>query len=106
MRIVAKKNNLDCSRIRTPDLINPSIKDNTKGTDLLQLQEKKMAVWLDYVYQKFVDQVGVNMITANINAQYINPCTKNTWDTKNARSPRCSLNRSHGFSSPTRRISI
>ena len=37
MRLVANDSTLDCARIKTLTLINPAIKDTTKGRKLLQM---------------------------------------------------------------------
>ena len=71
-----QENNLDCIHIGKPDLINPAIKDDIKGGYLLKIQEQHLAVWADYVYQNFVDQVGVDTIVTYVDEQCIKPLHK------------------------------
>ena len=72
MRVVANNDHLDCRRIDKPELVNPEITKDTKGKDLLKIQEEQLALWASFVYQKVVDQVGVKTIVTNVDEQYIN----------------------------------
>ena len=39
IRLAAGNQDLDCGRIKNPELLNPKIEDNTKGRKILQFQE-------------------------------------------------------------------
>ena len=39
MCLAAGDNNINCKRLSKPEFFNPIIKDNTKGREILQLQE-------------------------------------------------------------------
>ena len=71
MRVVANNGHLKCSRIKNPKLVNPKITTDTKGRDLLKLQEEHLAMWTSFVYHKVVGQVGVKKIVMNVDEQYI-----------------------------------
>ena len=71
---------LDCTAIAELDLINPSIMAET-GRDLLTLQEEQRGLWSDYLYQRFLNQVGGEIIVSVIPEQYIKPLYKNIWVT-------------------------
>ena len=58
MRIVAGDSSLNCDALEKPELINPTITDETKGRDLQRLQEQLLGKWLDYLYQRVFYQVG------------------------------------------------
>ena len=73
MRVVANNDHLDCSPIKTPELLNPTITTGAKGRDLLKLQEEHLSMWASFVYQKVHDQVGIKTIVTNVEEQYIKP---------------------------------
>ena len=66
MRVVANNNHLDCRCIYKPEFANPAITTDTKGRDLLKLQEEKLALWASFVYQYVVEQVRVKTIVTNL----------------------------------------
>ena len=76
MRVVANNNHLDCCQIDKPELVNPAITSDTKGRDLLKLQEEQLALWEKCFYQKVVGEVGVETIVTNIDKKYIKPLHK------------------------------
>ena len=73
MRVVANNNHLDYSCMNKPKLVNPLITTDTKGRDLLKIQEEQLDLWASFVYQKVVGQFGVETIVTNVDKQYIKP---------------------------------
>ena len=71
MRFTSGINNLDCSAIAQPATINPAITDETKGRDLLKLQEEQKTLWQDYDLQEAVNDSGVATIEEVVDAQYL-----------------------------------
>ena len=72
MQLLTANNALDCTAIAKTDLVNPEIVDKT-GHDLLTLQEEQRGLWLDYLYQRVLNQVGGEIIVSVIPEQYIKP---------------------------------
>ena len=71
MRPATGNINLDCKRLKKPDLINPKIEDITQGRELLQLQAYHKVEWQDYTFQEVVESVAVEAIVASVDAQYV-----------------------------------
>ena len=45
IRLATRNQDLDCGRIKNPELLNPKIEDNTKRRKLLQFQEDHKFNW-------------------------------------------------------------
>ena len=71
MRLLTGDKNLACRPIPKPDAINLLILDNTKGRNLLKLQEDHNTLWHKYDLQNAVDTCGVTSIEQIVDAQYI-----------------------------------
>jgi hypothetical protein len=71
MRFTSGITSLDCGPIAQPATINPAILDETKGWELLKLQEKQKTLWQEYDLQEAVNNCGVATIMQVIDAQYI-----------------------------------
>ena len=71
MRLVTTDNSLDYARLKKPALIHPNIANNTKGRDLVQLQEYHKLCWTEYHFQMVIDAVAVESIVAAVNEKYI-----------------------------------
>ena len=84
MRTITKNSALDCSRLKKPGLVHPSIAENTKGRDLLELQEKHKQTWAEYHSQTIIDAVAVEAIVAAVDAQYIDQLNEDYVGYKNA----------------------
>ena len=50
MRLAAGIQDLKCGHMKRPKLINPKIDDDTKGREILQLQEDHKVNWKDYTF--------------------------------------------------------
>ena len=70
MRLAAGNQDLDCGRIKMPDILNPKIEEDTKGRKILQLQEENKVNWKEYNFQEVVDAVAVEAIVLAVDAQY------------------------------------
>ena len=66
-----RNQDLDCRRIKRPNLLNTKIEDDTKGHNTLQLQEYHKVNWQEYTFQEVVDYVAVEAIIAAVDAQYV-----------------------------------
>ena len=71
MRLVTTDKSFDCARIKKPAIIHPNIASNTKGRDLVQLQEDHKLFCMEYHFQMVIDAVAVKAIVAAIVEQYI-----------------------------------
>ena len=71
MRSAAGNNNLDCERLKKPELINSRIKDSAQGRELLQFQADQKFEWQEYTFQEVVESVVVKAIVAAVDAQYV-----------------------------------
>ena len=54
MRLLTSNATLDCTTIAKPDLVNPVIVAET-GRKLLNLQDKQLGLWSDYLYQRVLN---------------------------------------------------
>ena len=68
MQPAAKSINIDCKRIKKPDLLNPRIKDSTQGLERLQFQADQKVEWQEYILQEVVKSLAVEAIIAAIEA--------------------------------------
>ena len=71
MRLLTGDNNLACRPIPNPDAINLLILDNTKGRNLLKLQEDQKTLWYKYDLQDAVDACRLTSIERVVDAEYI-----------------------------------
>ena len=71
MRVIGNNYHLECRCINKPELVKPLITTETKGRDLLKLQEDQLALWASFVYQNVVGQVSIKTIIMNVDKQYI-----------------------------------
>ena len=71
MRLVTTDESLDCTYLKKPALIHPIIANDTKGRDLVQLQEDHKLRWTEYHFQMVVDAMAVKAIVVAVNEQYI-----------------------------------
>ena len=71
MRLAAGENTLDCQRLAKPKFLNTKIKYDTKGCDLLHIQEEQRVQFQEYIFQEGVDFGAVDAIVAVFDAQYI-----------------------------------
>ena len=68
MQPAAKSSNLDCKRLKKPDILNPRIEDSTQGRELLQFQAEQKVKWQEYIFQEMVESLTVEAIIAAIEA--------------------------------------
>ena len=54
MRLAAGCNTLNCERLSNPKLLKPNIKDDTKGREILQIQEEQKVQWQECNFQEVV----------------------------------------------------
>ena len=71
IRLATRNQDLDCGRIKNPELLNPKIEDNNKGREIPHFQKDQKVKWQDYTFQEVVDSVAVKAIAAVVNAQYL-----------------------------------
>ena len=71
IRLAAGIQDLECGRIKRPEILNPKIEDNTKGCNILQLQEDHKIHWQEYTFQEAINAISVKAIVAAIDAQYM-----------------------------------
>ena len=71
MRFTTNITDLDCSRLAQPAIINPAITDETKGRELLKLQEEQKTLWQEYDLQVAVESCGRTIIVSVIDEQYL-----------------------------------
>ena len=71
MRLAARIQDLKCGHIKWPELLSPRIEDDTKGCELLQVQEDHKVHWQEKIFQEAIDAVAVKAIVAAIDAQYM-----------------------------------
>ena len=71
MRFTSNINDLDCSPLAQPSIINPTIIDETKGQELLKLQEEQKTLWREYDLKVAVISCGVTVIVGVIDEQYL-----------------------------------
>ena len=69
MRLLTGDNNLACRPIPNPDAINLLILDNTKGHNLLALQEDQKTLWQKYDLQDAVDACRLTSIERVVDAE-------------------------------------
>ena len=84
MRAITNDGALDCSRLKKPGLVHPSIDGNTKGRDLLEFQEKHKQTWAEYHSQMVIDAVAVEAIVAAVDVQYLDQLSEEYVGYKNA----------------------
>ena len=72
MQLLTANDALNCTAIAKPDLVNLAILADT-GRSLLTLQDEQRGLWLDYLYERVLNQVGVEIIVSVILEQYIKP---------------------------------
>ena len=60
-----------CRRIKRPELLNPKIEDDTKGHELVQIQEDHKVNWQEYTFQEAIDAMAVEATIAAVDAQYV-----------------------------------
>ena len=71
MRLVTTDKSLDCTYLKKPALIHRIIANDTKGRDLVQLQEDHKLRWTEYHFQMVIDVVAFEAIVAASNEHYI-----------------------------------
>ena len=71
MRPASGNNNLDCKRLKKPDIINPRIEDSTWGQELLQFQADQKVEWQEYTFQEVVNLVAFESTVAAVDAKYV-----------------------------------
>ena len=71
MRLAAGIQDLKCGHMKRPKLINPKIDDDTKGREILQLQEDHKVNWQEYTFQEVIDSMAVEAIVAAVDAKYM-----------------------------------
>ena len=73
-------------RIKRPELLNPKFEDDTKGRELLQLQENHKVHWQEYTFQEVIHAVAIKAIVADVDAQYVEQLEENYFSYKNQKS--------------------
>ena len=71
MCLAAGIQDLEYGHIKSTELLNPKIEDDTKGCDILQLQEDHKVNCQKYTFQEVIDAVVVKAIVAAIDEQYM-----------------------------------
>ena len=71
LQLPDEDNNLNCKRFVKPDLLNPSIEDDTKGRKRLQLQVDEEVKLKIYSFQEVVNSAAVKAIFADVDTQYV-----------------------------------
>ena len=71
MRLFTTDDSLNCARLKKPALIHPKIANDTKGQDLVQLQEDQKLRFTEYYFQMVINAVVVKSIVAAVDEQYI-----------------------------------
>ena len=69
VRLPAGIQYLKCGRIKLPELLNPKNEDNSKGCNLLQLQEYHKVNWQEYTFQEVINAAAVKAIFAAVDTQ-------------------------------------
>ena len=71
MRLLTVNNDLARRPIPKRDAVNPLIANDTKGRDLIILQEDQKTLYKEYDLQEAVDACGVTTIEQVVDVQYI-----------------------------------
>ena len=71
MRLVTTDRSLNCARLKRPSLIHPNLANDTKGQDLVQLQEDHKLRWMEYHFHIVINAVEVEAIVAAVGEQYM-----------------------------------
>ena len=71
MRLVTTDYSLNCAWLKKSALIHPKIANNTKGRDLVKLQEDQKLRWMEYHFQIVINAVAVEAIAAAVGKQYM-----------------------------------
>ena len=59
------------TRLNEPDAVHPDIKDETKQIDLLRVTKVQDEKWAAYHIQEAATKIGVAMLIANVEDQYL-----------------------------------
>ena len=71
MRLATTDYSLNCAWLKKTAIIHPNIANDTKGRDLIQLQEDQKLHWTEYHFQMVIGAVAVEAIIAAVDKQYI-----------------------------------
>ena len=99
-------NNLECERLKKPDLINPQIEDSTQGRELLQFQMDQKVECQYYTFQEVFDSVAVKYIVADVDAQYVKYIKEEYMGLKTRQSRHWLPRSARGMLSPPSKICI
>ena len=65
-----RSKNLNAGASNVPSSSIQKIEDDTKGRDILQIQEDHKGNWQEYSFQEVIDAVSVEAIVADVDTQY------------------------------------
>ena len=71
MRLATTDDSLNCAWLKKKAIIHRNIANDTKGRDLIQLQEDQKLHWTEYHFQMVIGAVAVEAIIAAVDKQYI-----------------------------------